>query len=419
MFVFDLDTDLDPVRELRARLEALAGEDRSGWAGSALSELVVELAGVVERAEAELVRVVGQWDAVQAWALDGAVTAPGWLAARVALTRPDAVGLCRTARLARRHERTGKALAAGDISVSHVQTMSRAERGRRESFANDEDMLLDLAPELSPTDFVTAMQHWCHVVDDERRKRDPNAKFDQRFLDFNKTFDGNANVDGFLDLEGLAILEAALAKIAGPPDPKNGPVPPRTARQRRADALVDMARESLARATPGGHLPAHVDAVFDLNAVLGATPGPDIFGPRHTINGRAAARATLERLCCDATIGRVIMAGDSEVLDLGRRSRFPSPAQFRALIRRDQHCQFPDCDRPPEWTDAHHLQHWLHGGTTDLDNLVLLCRRHHIMCHEGRWTLHREPDGTITALPPPAPSERQPPQHAPPEYAYG
>ena len=85
-----------------------------------------------------------------------------------------------TARLARRYERTGKALAAGDISVSHVITMSRAARGRRDSFADDEDMLLDLAPELRPTEFVTAMQHWCHVVDDEqgadhsRRRSIPN-----------------------------------------------------------------------------------------------------------------------------------------------------------------------------------------------------------------------------------------------------
>ena len=261
-------SETDHVGELRKGLEALAGEDRSGWAAAALSELVVELAEVVERAEAELVRAVGEWDAVQAWALDGAVAAPSWLAARVPLTRQDAVGLCRTARLARRQERTGRALAAGDISVSHVTTMSRAERGRRDAFADDEDMVLDVAPELRPTEFVTAMQHWCHVVDDDRRTRDPNAKFDQRFLDLNRTFDGHSNVDGFLDQEAAALLERALAKIMGPPDPRTGLLAPRTARQRRADALVDMARESLAHASPGGHVPAHVAAVLHVNDAL-------------------------------------------------------------------------------------------------------------------------------------------------------
>ena len=450
VFVCEIAPTENPVRELRAQLERLAGEDRSGWTASALSDLVVGLAEMVERAEAELVRAVGEWDAAGVWELEGAASPASWLAARIPRTRPEAVGLVRTARLARRQERTGKALAAGDISVSHVTTMSRAERGRRDAFADDEDMVLDVAPELRPTEFVTAMQHWCHVVDDDRRTRDPNAKFDQRFLDLNRTFDGHSNVDGFLDQEAAALLERALAKIMGPPDPRTGLLAPRTARQRRADALVDMARESLAHASPGGHVPAHVAAVLHVNdaldrhdhdhehdhddeaAAAGAAStvpvGPyrnraqrrrALFGRRHTVNLRPATRKLLERLCCDASIARVVMDGESEVLDLGRERRFPSAAQFRALVLRDQHCQFPGCDRPPEWTDAHHLIHWLHGGTTDLDNLVLLCRYHHVICHEGGWTLHREPDATITATPPPAPGNDHPhadhPSTSPPD----
>jgi len=389
-----------------------------------LSELVLELAGVVERADAELLRVVGAWDAAGVWELEGAASPASWLAARIPRTRPEAVGLVRDARLARRCERTGEALADGVITVSHVATMSRAARGRRASFAVDEDVILGFASELRPTEFVTAMQHWCQVADDERRRRDPNAKFDQRFVELHRTFDGHANLDGFLDQEATQILEHALAKIMGPPDPRNGPVPPRTARQRRADALVDMARESLAHATPGGHVPAHVAAVYDLNERLddeGDQCDDDvaparrraILGRRHTVNQRPAARVTLERLCCDASIARVVMAGESEILDLGRERRFPTAAQFRALSLRDQHCQFPGCDRSPEWTDAHHLTHWLHGGTTDLDNLVLLCRYHHVTCHEGLWTLQREPDGHISATPPLAPWERPPPRGSP------
>src|SRR4051794_176588 len=115
----------DPVRGLRDCLTSLAGQDRSGWAPSALSDLVVELAGVVERAEAELLRVVGSWDAAAgAWELEGAA------------------GLVRDARLVRRRERTAKALAVAEITVSHVETMSRAARGRRDSFADDEDVIL-------------------------------------------------------------------------------------------------------------------------------------------------------------------------------------------------------------------------------------------------------------------------------------
>ncbi|HEX9313752.1 MAG TPA: HNH endonuclease signature motif containing protein, partial [Actinomycetota bacterium] len=49
---------------------------------------------------------------------------------------------------------------------------------------------------------------------------------------------------------------------------------------------------------------------------------------------------------------------------------------------RDHHCTFPECDRPASWCDAHHVIHWTDGGRTDLSNLVLLCRRHHVR-HEA------------------------------------
>ena len=70
-----------------------------------------------------------------------------------------------------------------------------------------------------------------------------------------------------------------------------------------------------------------------------------------------------------------------EVLDVGRRTRTISPALRRALAARDRHCRFPGC--PARRCDAHHVEHWAHGGATALDNLVLLCRRHHRAVHEG------------------------------------
>jgi HNH endonuclease len=75
-------------------------------------------------------------------------------------------------------------------------------------------------------------------------------------------------------------------------------------------------------------------------------------------------------------------------------------AQRAALVVRDGGCVFPDCQRPPSWCEAHHLQHWLHGGPTDLANLALICRAHHRAVHEGGWRLQRDPDGRLTATPP-------------------
>ena len=91
------------------------------------------------------------------------------------------------------------------------------------------------------------------------------------------------------------------------------------------------------------------------------------------------------------------MRGRSEVLDYGRRTRV-IPRRLRRLVRlRDDHCQFPGCREPAQWCDVHHLRHWLDGGETNLDNLALLCRRHHVACHEGGWKLARGPDGLALA----------------------
>jgi HNH endonuclease len=95
-----------------------------------------------------------------------------------------------------------------------------------------------------------------------------------------------------------------------------------------------------------------------------------------------------------------VRQGRSLILDLGRRTPVVSAAQHRALAHRDGGCGFPGCDRPPEWCDGYHIEHWVDGGRTDLDNLVLLCRRHHVACHEGGWRLTRDAAGVLQAIPP-------------------
>ena len=90
---------------------------------------------------------------------------------------------------------------------------------------------------------------------------------------------------------------------------------------------------------------------------------------------------TTRRLACDAAPVTMRHGPAGEVLDGGRRTRTISPALRRALAARDRHCRFPGCRA--RRCDAHHVRHWVHGGATALDNLVLLCRRHHRAVHEG------------------------------------
>jgi len=119
---------------------------------------------------------------------------------------------------------------------------------------------------------------------------------------------------------------------------------------------------------------------------------PDLAITRCDIEGVGpVTRATLEQLTCSATVTRVVMAGESTVLDMGRRERLATPAQRRALAIRDRHCRFNGCGRPTQWCDAHHIEGWF--SDNGLDNLILLCRRHHTLVHNSRWTIAKVAGG--------------------------
>ncbi|PWH07066.1 hypothetical protein DEO23_07970 [Brachybacterium endophyticum] len=97
---------------------------------------------------------------------------------------------------------------------------------------------------------------------------------------------------------------------------------------------------------------------------------------------------TAQRLSCTGRTALLLTDHDGEVLHLGRSRRLASPAQRRALRATQRTCQFPGCHQVRH-LDAHHLVPWSQAGATDIDNLVLLCRRHHVMVHEGGLSLHR------------------------------
>jgi HNH endonuclease len=92
-------------------------------------------------------------------------------------------------------------------------------------------------------------------------------------------------------------------------------------------------------------------------------------------------------------------AADS-TLSVGRATRTIPAAIRTALTLRDNGCRFPGCDRPPGWTDGHHIEHWADHGETEVPNLVSLCRRHHHMVHERGWSIRLEPDGRVTVAEP-------------------
>jgi len=98
--------------------------------------------------------------------------------------------------------------------------------------------------------------------------------------------------------------------------------------------------------------------------------------------------AAMERLACANGTRTVLVDSVGQVLDLGREQRLYSANQRLALAARDGGCLWPGCDRPPAWTEAHHIDHWARdGGRTDLDRGVLLCRHHHLKLHNEHWSI--------------------------------
>ena len=165
---------------------------------------------------------------------------------------------------------------------------------------------------------------------------------------------------------------------------------PRTPRQRRADALVELARLALAGddlPDTGGHRPQVVVTV-DLERLQRRV------GAATTVDGAALSPATVRRLACDAGLLPAVLGSAGQPLDIGRDTRVVPAGIRRALVLRDGGCAFPGCERPPGWCDAHHVQHWADGGSTALDNLVLVCGHHHGTVHTTHWSVTVTADGS-------------------------
>src|SRR5439155_23840311 len=100
------------------------------------------------------------------------------------------------------------------------------------------------------------------------------------------------------------------------------------------------------------------------------------------------------RLACNARVQVVVEESTGQVVHLGRVTREPPAWMLRQLKYRDCECTFPGCGSR-RFTQAHHILWWEKGGTTDLDNLVLVCSFHHRLVHEHGWRIVRERDGTV------------------------
>jgi len=280
-----------------------------------------------------------------------------------------------------RMPRSIEAVGQGEIGLAHVTVMARAAATLKDRF--DERPLLEYARDNSPGKLHFFCRHARHVVDPQGYSAEEAEQAQNRRLSLSSWIDGTMVLSGVLDAFGGAALRSALEPLAR----SSGEGDHREREQRLADALVELAA---GRARTNLQVTSSVETLLGL---AGASAADMEFSL--PISARM-----VERLACDSGVTRVLLDSESTVIDVGRSKRVVSGPARRALNARDGSCRWPGCDRPPSWSAAHHVTHWIHGGSSDLDNLILLCHRHHWMVHEGKWQLVRSDDGRMLAIPP-------------------
>lgn len=341
--------------------------------------------------------LLAEFDRREGWGTWDCRSCAEWVAWRCALDP----------RSAREHVRVGRALEdlpqiraafrRGQLSYSKVRALTRVANDRSEGD------LLELAEHSTAAQLDRIVRGMRHMT-----TADANEALRKRHLSLWWEADGSLSINANLPAEEGAAFARALDAMhdllrerdagddasKGPDAEPGSAEPPQEPHERRsatnADALAAMAESALVgpgESRTGGEryeIVVHVDA----NALMS-------LGSAKVVDGSPLAPETARRLACDSSVVAMIDDADGSPLSVGRKTRSVPPSLSRALRARDSTCAFPGCENR-RFLDAHHIRHWAHGGETSSDNLVLLCRRHHRLVHEGGYRPVRDNSGTVS-----------------------
>jgi hypothetical protein len=344
---------------------------------SELIECYVALRSRLTKLEAQGAQMLGEIDRRRAYEPDH-LTAEGFLQASVGDSGRSARRNVAEARGLEAFGQVREAFSSAEIDRPRVAMLLAAARVSPIHFRRDEAMLVETAANQSMAGTHRALEYWKQQVDREAASADREHLFRRRHLTVAPAEGGMVRLDGELDPVGGRTVMLALRALADPANLKPGDQ--RTPGQCRADALIELCADHLAHGDSGetGGSRPNMMVTVSLDVLQGRSAEPC-----ELEDGTVISPETARRIACDAGVSRVITKGESEVLDLGRSTRVVPPALRRALALRDKGCTHPGCERPHHWCDAHHVVHWADGGETSLENLVLLCRRHHRIAHEA------------------------------------
>ena len=388
--------------------------------------------------EALRVRLVADLESRGTAKATGAVSTAAWLAGTSRMAPGAATGIVKLGQALAEWADTAEALKLGRISTAHAKVIvgffaHLPDGVPPEALPECERYLLDAAATENSVELARRASALRHLLEPVEGSVPDAENVELNELHAATTLSGRGMVRANVDAETMEMLLTALSALSAPRPGLDGSTDLRSAGRRQADGFTELLRrylnsgESPVEGYERPHLSllihaadlASDDATQDTATDVGSPaaeseqpprPAPDrgayeaMFGPRAGAPGwmpwlGPISAASARRIACDCELTAILLDDDGVPLNLGRSQRLVSPQQRRALIARDHGCAFPGCNRPPAWTQAHHIRHWIDGGTTDLANLVLLCTVHHRVIHHNGWDIVMGTDGHPWFLP--------------------
>lgn len=413
-----------PVAALAEAATLVDGVTGTLWAarsGEELTSTVERIAMLRAKLDGLELAVVAELDAGEPG--QAALKEAGWASVKDFVThacggrRGSGPAAVRLARRLERHPVVADALRAGRLSRVKAQIVVAAVDRLPQDPALREQavtVLLDEAGRLSADDLERAGRRIMEVVDPDgvEAQAERDLERTERSAHLNRSFrlgfDGLGGGAGSFHgpKEDLLLLTTVLLALAKPQpaEPgscggeagcsdlacKAGGHSGRDLRDHGArmfDALIQLARTAQA----AGVVPESHGGVPQVVVTMDIDDLKDGVGEAATTLGEELDPATVRRMACDADLIPGVLGADGALLDVGRAQRLVTAAIWIALVVRDQHCAFPGCRRPPIMCHAHHIRHWIDGGDTCLDNLVLLCGTHHRIIHGTPWRVRLDP----------------------------
>src|SRR5437660_2102697 len=333
---------------------------------------------VIDQLELNFSKLAADFVKTDFWEEQGSASPYDWVRFNCHMTSNAAGDRVAVGELASNLPESIQAMDDGEIGFAHLTVMARTADAVGKAF--DETRLLKLARENSPGKFHYKCLHYRHSVNPKQYSKDQAELVHANFLYMNRGDDGSFFLTGILDPVGGAVVRNALeplARFSGKHDHRLRP-------QRMADALIELACH---KTKIQMQVTSSIQTLLDMTGAPGA----------ETEFSLPISSKTVERWACDCSLTRVLMQ-DSVVIDVGRAERTIKGPRRRALNARDQHCRWPGSERPASWCDGHHIVYVMHGGGDELENLVLLCTRHHRMVHEGGWQVVMADDGKVITI---------------------